>query len=89
MQGVGDSSQGFANSILFVGLTPSIRKRYTQVLKRIFCISKCCRKEESIVMHETASLLNTSSGTHYSTSGDTTQSLSSSSSVLTYEIHQN
>ena len=95
-QGVGDSSQGFANSILFIGLTPSIRKRFSDVLIRIFRNSKCFRRKDSIsmtsVVSETASLLNKPRRTGYSTAlnDDTTQSVSSTtSSVLTYEIHHN
>ena len=49
LQGVGDSSQGFANAILFIGFTQAIRWKLWRQTKRVF--KRCCRRDgEQLLM---------------------------------------
>ena len=47
-QGIGDSSQGFANSVLFIGFTKPIRRRFLQVIKRALCCKERCCQDRGI-----------------------------------------
>ena len=50
-QGIGDSSQGIANSILFIGFTKSVRVRLWLLIKRLFtCCCYCSNKYDKTHM---------------------------------------